>query len=218
MTKEQLELVKKALYQAEVIRVKQIEALPKADFVPDDEYKQRISALIEETKKPKAISLKKRIIVLVAAILMLALIITACAFKNEIKGFFVNMFDTFASATSDKDKQYNYTAYKINSLPNGYSEYSSSVVKTSSTTIYSNGKHNIMLYQATISKSVAFFDTKSDEYNLLTISNTKVYYREENSCFYIYWTDPDYMFYLSCPVNIEWATIEEMILSIGEGT
>lgn len=52
-SKEELELIKKALTQVMEERINKVESLPDAPFTPSEEFEQKMQALIKEHKKAK---------------------------------------------------------------------------------------------------------------------------------------------------------------------
>ncbi len=215
--KKDMELVKEALYQYEMLRLKHIESLPQVEFSPTEEFNEKISELLSKPASAtikKSLTKRQKIAILITATVILALAVTACAFGNKIKGFFIDIFNSYASAASDNLEEYTFIQYELQWLPNSYRMKDSIISKNGLKTTYSKDNENIILIQIISSNASIFIDKENTDYEIKIIKDTEVYHRNTENCYYLFWIKDDYSFNLECPNTIEWSDIEKMISSI----
>ncbi len=218
LRKKDLELAKEALYHYEMLRLKHIESLPQVEFVPTEEFEEKMSELlnksIEEPPIKKSLTKRQKIAILITATVVVALVVTACAFANKIKGFFINLFDSHAEAYSDNIEDYNFIQYELSWLPDNYQLNDSIFAKNVLKTIYSNDNKHIILIQNLNSNSSLVFDKENTDYEIRFIENIALYCQNIDDYYYVYWVKDDYSFYLKSPDTVEWTDIEKMISGV----
>ncbi len=220
MTKEQISIAKEALYQYELIRIKHIEALSDPDFSPSEEYsnkKEEIRAKIKNnTLKSRVLSTKQKIAVIIAATLIMTIIATACAFGKQIRGFFVNFFDSFSTIQPTGNNKYFCENYELTWVPEDYIETNKTTTKKLIKIEYSNNTDIIDFICQPKSYFYAILDTQLAEYEKFTLEDKEIYFSEKYGLYTFYWVENDATLYLSCNTSIQWLDIERMILSVKE--
>ncbi len=218
MNKKQLNIAKEALYQSEMIRIKQIEALSDIGFPNSEKYekfKEELRVKIRSNAlKSKSLSRKQKISLIVAAAVIFTLIATACAFGKQIKGFFVQLFDSCASFEYIEYASNSYEDYKLTYIPENYIECREAIYMNAVQTIYFDNEMPMIFIRFPESQFYTLVDTKKMEYETIILNETKIYYNEKNNEYSIYWVHEDATLYLKCSTDIEWEEIEKMILSV----
>ncbi len=218
MTKEQLAIAKEALYQYEMIRIKKLEALPETEFQLSQEYEKKKEELREQIKnntlKPTLLTGKQKLCIIAAATLILALIVTACTFGNQIKGFFVNFFDSFSTVQPSQDATPSLKVYSLKFIPENYVETSKAAFNGITQIEYSKNENIICFKYYPASYFYSFVDTQQTTFEIADLDGTEIYYNLKNNVYTIYWVNDDATFYISCDTSIEWSDIEKMILSV----
>ncbi len=218
MTKEQLARAKEALYQYELLRIKRIEAEAGIEFSPSEEYlrkREELSAQIRSNSlKATSLSSKKKLCILIVATLILALVITACAFGKQIKGFFVDMFESFATVQPVDSHMPDYKEHELTWLPEGYEKCDKETFKYCSKVVYSCDNHMLFLGCYSVSYLYAVIDTQRTEFEVFYLGDKEIYYKEKNDLYSFYWVNDEATLYLSCDTSVEWSDIERMIESV----
>ncbi len=218
MNKEELAIAKEALYQYELERIKHIEALPKVDFIPSEEYerkKEELRAQIRNnTIKSRVLTNKQKLTLVIAAALISALIATACVFGNQIKGFFVDFFDSFVATHPSENPIMYCKEHKLTWTPEDYIEISKATFNGSTKTVYSNEVKTIDFIYYPVTYFYSIIDTQRAEFEIFHLGDKEIYYKDKNTMYAFYWVNDDATFYLSCDTGIEWSDIEKMISSV----
>lgn len=216
MTNTQLQIIKKALFDVEMIELKRLEAFPAIQVEHSKEYTLKINSLIERERKRESSvfvwSPKRKGAVLVAVILILTLTITACAFGEQIKGFFVDIYETFTRlGVEGEPSDVPFEQYTFDWMPEEYTLIDNVIANNTSRTVWYNGKHQIYLEQDTLSSNSIIIDTENSQYEITNIGEVTVYYTYKNNTYTALWMLDNYQFCLVCHDSIAWCDIEKMI-------
>ena len=220
MDKKQLNLIKSALLAVEKLEIQAFEALPEVRMVHSEEYNRNIATLMQKTTPVSKWSAKKIATVLIAATLIFALSITAFAFRESIKEFFVEIYEDFAKITADENENEEplptkiENVYTVHAIPEGYV----SIIDTADDTMVQQGWMNdtkaIAFQQVVAKDSEISADIGDAEYTETQIGGISIFLVQKYDVYALYWIKNGYSFYLMCPDSIEWTKVEEMVLSI----
>ena len=147
---------------------------------------------------------------LLVGILVAALLLTGCtvyAYRDEIKGFFIEIYETYIRVTYDTDSNSTMgadalTPYQAAYVPDGYKlvDQSSSPLHAAYEWRDSNG--NIMCIQQKVFDTTEFyFDAEHGTTEIINYEQYKVYCRKFDDSYYYIWNDGDYTFTLMSTVD-----------------
>lgn len=221
MTNAQLKIIKRALFDAEMIEIKKLEAFPEAKGEHSEEYIKKISELRQRTKIKKSsiinLTPKRKIAILVAALITLALTITACAFAEQIEDFTFKVYEKFTSVYVEGEPDTSEFVQCMPSyIPDDYVLADNEVISISSRAIWYNGSHRIFLDQDRKSSNIISLDTEDSPCVMTTIGSNQVYYVSKNNTYVFLWIEKNYQFSLTCHSSLAWDEIEKMICSISD--
>ena len=216
MDKKQLNLIKSALLTVEKLEIQAFEALPEVRMVHSEEYNRNIATLMQKTTPVSKWSAKKIATVLIAATLIFALSITAFAFRESIKEFFVEIYEDFAKITVDEEplptKIEN--VYTVHGIPDGYVCIIDTADDVMAQQVWMNDTESIVFQQVVAKDSEISADIGDAEYTETQIGGISIFLVQKYDVYTIYWIENGYSFCLMCPDSIEWTKVEEMVLSI----
>ena len=218
MNKNDLDLCKRALYDVKMAEVARFEKL--SENVPEHspEFNEKMSELIEKMREKESSFARmnlKKILVSAAVTLLIALVLAACAFIPQIKGFFVYLFDDHITLKSDGDTFVIEQYYSMQVVPENYKQVD--VIKTDENYFlnYEDGGDNCIVYEQMISSnSVTNIDASGDMKTAVLGDGTEIMYSSEKNQYSILWSTDDYLFFLSCPSSMPWEKVEQMLLGI----
>lgn len=219
MTTAQLEIIKLALFDAEMFEIRRLEALPQINAIHSPAYAQKISKLRERTKRIESsiiqLSPRRKISILVAAIIILSLTITACAFGKQIKAFFFEISETFTRAEAEGEPTATQFEQHLPSyIPDNYIVIDNKIDKSSSRVVLFNDSHYIYLDQNLTSFNQLIFDTEDSHYTKTIMGDREIYYINKHNTYTFIWIDNGYQFSLMCHSSLSWDNIENLICSI----
>ena len=204
MNKNLLSLIKRALYDAEVIEIKRLEALPEAPFSPSEECISRARTEFAQGKRQVARrkTLKGVVAILVAAILLISVTVTCIAFRENIKEFFIEKFEKFSifttpDVTTDKTEieEFYLPAY----IPEGFTKTDVFEDSTEVMIVWEREDEMIVYSQSLLTKSAIIkIDTETSDYQTKDVGERTVYYISHYSEYFMIWRAEDYSFTLKC--------------------
>lgn len=217
MTKNKLELIKKALFTVEMQEVKFMDSLPEVDLPRSQRYVENMASIKCQAKavNRKKTLTKRIIIAIVAAVLIL---LTACAMSKPIMDFFVTVYnDHTRFYSNDGDVKTIETVYMPTYLPEGYeityNLYEAIIVHV--TWRDANGK-KIVYKQSTTVNNILDIDTENSEYTVWYIEEVPVYCVFKKSYYLFFWKNDGYLFEFQCHDSIPREEIEKIISNIQE--
>ena len=219
MTNTQLKIIKLALFDAEMFEIKKLETFPQAKVMHSPEYVQKISELREKAKRTESsmisFSPRRKTAILVAAIIIIALTLTACAFSEQIKAFFFEISETFTRAEAEGEPTTaEFEQYLPSYIPDNYTIIDNEVGYGFSRIIWYNNDHYIYLQQNQLSSSKLILDTEDSPYAKTIMGNNEIYYINKNNTYSFIWIENGYQFSLMCHGSLSWDNIENLICSI----
>ena len=208
--------IRSALTAYAMAEIRAFEALPEVPFEPSESYREGIERIHESYLRMQARISKRKLIALLVAAVIIVMSITACVYREEIRDFFVGLFDDHAQfeigeTESKLIERYYFPAYILE----GYSEDERCKISESLVyMIYTNGTHEIGYFQTTTSGYHGSLDTQGAEYNVISIGEYTVHRTYKNNTYSMIWETERYVFGLTCHDSIGWEEIERIILSI----
>ena len=140
-----------------------------------------------------------------AILLAAALLLTGCTayvFRNEIRDFFVTIYDSFIKVTFDKDqrgdKESMGVVYHLSYVPDEYE-----LVNEVSTSIdiiyeYRNSEGNTLTFEQYLLDGTNFIlDSEQGDAELREIDGCRIYYRFTSQRYYYIWNDGQYALMLT---------------------
>lgn len=219
LTGSKLNTLKLVLYDLQCDEIRAVEKVATSDFVTTDEYKEKISVLLDTMsrhKKLKVFGLRKIIVIITAVTLILALAITAVAYREEIADFFETYFDDGLQLEVD-DQEYIPAdgRYVITRIPEGFEETYSNQTKLKFQTEWTHGDEFIYLEQTVLTDGYQVnIDTESEHFKKENIFGITVYYTYKHGVHTAVWKNERYGFSLDCECDISWEEIKLLILSM----
>lgn len=219
MTNSQIEVLKIALLNVEREELKLLDSLPNESYEFSDQHNARMKKLVYKYDNFKKAMTKKLSVILVAAILAIALIMSISAIRIPVVNFFVEIYESFISIFVDKDDN---GAEKIQEIympqyiPKQYKQSNSFSDDYSIQTTWKNEVDNseIHISQMVLNVSQSFIDFEKADYTEYTINDQKIYYMIKNNFIMVVWCDEQNLFTLSCPETIGLEEIEKIICSM----
>ena len=215
MTNNTYQKIRSALTAYAMAEIQNFEALPEVPFEPSESYREGIERIHESYLQMQARISKRKLIALLVAAVIIVTSITACVYREEIKSFFVGMFDTHARFEHEEENaNIIETVYFPSYIPNEY---------TKDKTIYNNGMtylrykyDNLELIYNQYPKSnySGNLDTEGAEYDIITVGDQQIHRTYKKNTFSMIWETERYVFGLTCHDSIPWEEIERIILSI----
>ena len=210
------DIMKKALLITEEREEKSLNLFLEGIARPEDSYFVKVENSKNEVVKWEAKRLSRRKAIAIAIIAAIMLTLTACViYREEIKGFFVEVFDKSLKLSSTDDaNSLEIKEYAPAYMPKDYyltneSYYSDRIQKS-----WSNGNSKIILRQTIKNSNTLTVDTEDDSYIFRTLDDLQLHCVQRNSIYVITWCMDDYVFTLRCPDELSWEEIEAIIAGI----
>lgn len=158
----------------------------------------------------------------VAIILAAALLLTGCTvyvYRNEIRDFFVEMYESFIKLTFDQEQQGgNETIDQIYYPSYIMEEYAlTNEVNTPVMVLYeySNSSGEVLIFeQFLLDGSDYMLDAEKGDTLLLTVNGQDVYYRYTDNLHHYIWNNGKYAFTINSSVELTDDNIEDVIVGI----
>ncbi len=208
------EFIKEALLAVERRELALLSAIPTVEHERSSGYEARIK-WISGAKKRVATHRRKIVAaIVVAAVLMLS--ITACAFKEPITKFFVEVFENATSfSTGGKGATRIEEVYSPHYLPYGYVETSRRISYINVRFSWSNGAEEISFMQMPSASGEIDLSSSADEPCMTaTINGETAYYIHKKNKYSLLWKDNRYFFVLDFPDTVSREDVEKIISSI----
>ena len=199
MNKSELELIKRAIADVDRLEIERLDSLPTVTVSDEENFRGSVLAIPENVTPKSRISGKKLIIVLIAAAVLISSIITAYAFREPIKAFFMKNRDTHSLYEYPTEKPSPITSgiFQPTWLPEGYSQSDYSESKTFVQTTWVNGTSVIVLKQKMLSGGGSV-DTENSDYEVVAVNGQNYYCISKNGIHDIIWRNDLYAFTLWC--------------------
>lgn len=218
MNKRELELCKKALCRVEMSELSFFDFLDIQVPNHSREFRNKMNALIEKTRKKEASFLLmnyKKILIAVVVAILLTTTLVGCIFAHKIQDFFIEVFDVGTKFTTDVQiNQTTHTIYELSYLPKEYRELYTTVNNGHVMRVFETNEDTISFNQTPIGKSTISIDTEEQAAQTIKIGNLTLHYTSRKEHYIFVWKNEDYVFSLTCPDSILWNEIEQIILGI----
>ena len=199
MTERELSVIKQAFIDIDNYEVRRLKAFPTVNIIDIDGFDKRMLAVTNNESHREGFSSKKIIITIIAAALLLSAAISAYAFREPIKAFFMKNRDTHSLYEYPTEKPSPITSgiFQPTWLPEGYSQSDYSESKTFVQTTWVNGTSVIVLKQKMLSGGGSV-DTENSDYEVVTVNGQNYYCISKNGIHDIIWRNDLYAFTLWC--------------------
>ena len=190
------ELLRGALYKAEIIDLEIFESRNFEEHVFSEKFNSAMEKLCKE-ENAKAVYSKKRIklIYIIAAILTASLLtLVACGHHIEkFKDFIIEIFDREILLTTHGGGKPRITVYyKPTWLPDGFEFESFDDDSIGITTNWKNGKRTISMTQC-LTSSTAGLDNENSNYHVIDVDEMEVHCISKYNTTVFVWTDGNYI-------------------------
>ena len=221
MTNNQLAAARSALEFIELGEANVLSHL--SDTIPN--YSERFNAGIErliasERRRESSVlklPLRKKILILVAAMIISLLTATSCVFREEIKDFIIEVYSNSVILSTGDSGAHEITAeYHPNYLPSGYLHDKTIRSNTKITSTWQRGSNTITLTQATKLTEEIKLDLYGTDYRLLEIKGMEIHSLHENRSYYCVWTHDGYTFTLRAGSDLDLEDVKDIIRSISK--
>lgn len=173
---------------------------------------EKMSEILGFKVKPKHRLTKRGI---GAILLAAALLLTGCAvFRNEIRDFFVEIYETFIRITFDTDQSRETIGdvYEPTFMPEGYILQNAVMNPLIVRYDYANSEGNYITFEQYLLDSSTFlFDAENGDTTSMAIGNYEVYYLCLNSQHRYVWSDGKYAMAIHTDVELNADNLEELI-------
>jgi hypothetical protein len=210
--------IRSALTAYAMAEIRAFEALPEVPFEPSESYREGIERIHESYLRMQARISKRKLIALLVAAVIIVTSITACVYREEIKNFFVGLFDDHAHfEIGETDSKLIETYYFPTYIPEGYvADERSDTDDRMVNIFYTKGIYFIAYHQSAKSNYRGNLDTEGAEYDIITVGGQQIHRTYKNNTYSMIWETERYVFGLTCHDSIGWEEIEQIILSIEE--
>ena len=222
MTLSQTEYIKKALLKVEMIEIDKMILLPDVNFKTSEEYNDFVNKIINNERKREnsllKLSFRKKLIILIASILVMLAIFTACIFGKQIKGFFIDILEYSSnfSASSDGEKS-TYKEYDFSYIPPNFKIKDTYRTPYSFEQVYYNEEFYLYLDQGDLNSQFSIhINTEGKGYDILNIGKYKVYYTNNKHMHILIWEINDNYFSITCSDAVSLNEIEQIVLGVKE--
>lgn len=211
------ELIKRALWSAELKEISFLDSFPESKVPHSAEYNEKISSLINEEKKifkPK----RKLLVAIIAAILVCALSVTAIAFSEPIRKLIIEIYEKFTLFSSvDGENSVIEEEYEPSYFPIGYTRKIKNTAPAFSNLIYSKGDDEIVFTQAVMSVKTTF-DSEDSPHQTIEFFDKTLYLFLKGKTDTAVWTDTKYRYTLTYPEELDFSEVEKIINSVSPTT
>ena len=214
------DLITQALTAALLTETEEMERQIASEESPSDEFfaelDEKFQKIQDEVKKQT--TFKKAIVAAIAATLAFTLLACASvAYKEEIKGFFVEFFDGFAKLSPEDDLSENkdvaITDVSIGYIPEGFEESRVNVNYRSAYYEWALDDKCITLLYNVHANGSGLLDTDDSSATEIIIGDKSVWRTERFGQISATWTDGKIIYSLGC-TGIEWEEIVKIIEGI----
>lgn len=156
----------------------------------------------------------------VAILLAAALLLTGCAiFRNEIRNFFVEIYETFIRITFDdgqpSEEETIGDVYEPTSIPDGYTQTNAVINPLIVRYEYANSEgHYITFEQFLLDSSKFLFDAENEVTASIAIGDYEVYYHCLNSQHRYIWNDGKYAMAINTDMKLQDEDLAKLINGI----
>ena len=157
---------------------------------------------------------------LAALLLAAALLLTGCAvFRNEIRDFFVEVYETIIKVTFDKEpsneKETIGETYELAIMLDGYTQTTAMVNPLIIRYEYTNLEGTYLTFeQVLLDRATFLLDAENGNTTMVTVGDYEIYYRCSNSQYRYIWNDGKYAMTINTDVELNVEDLEKLISGI----
>ena len=219
MTENQIKILKKALIDIEQREARIYDSLPQVEFTHTEEYERKISKLFSKSKKQISYTTRKIAAILIAATLIFALSITAFAFRESIKQFFVEIYEDFVDITANNPEKEPLptkieTFYTIYDIPDGFEKIEDTERESLSQQGWISDVGMITLQQTLLEGTEISASKEDANLQETKLGDKSLFWIEEEGAFQVFWAEKGYIFVLNVFGEFSFEDIQNMIISI----
>ena len=214
MKRSDLQLIKRALYDAELIRLRRYDSLPRVEKEHTEEYKKKISLLLEGEEKglyTDRTVVKKRWLLATVVTIIIALTVTACAVIEPIRTVIAEFFENCIKfSTSSGDGDVSMEEYGLYYLPEGFEKTNEEKDVNLIRIEYKNNGEQIVFIQTRISGVMTF----DEEHYVTEVAGKEVFVFTKAESDVVFWTDENYKYTVYYPEELDFSEVRKMIESV----
>lgn len=219
MTENQLAIIKKALVNLEEKEARLFEGLPKVDFQHSEKYERKIKKLLEGRRERAGYTPRKIAAILIAATLIFALSITAFAFRENIKDFFIEIYeDCFVISASTPENELLPTKiesfYTVYDIPDGFSKIADDESEIIAQQAWTSDTGMVALQQTLAKGAEISASNQNASFEETKLGDKELFWIKDDHGFQVFWTENGYIFTLNVFGEFSSKDVENMILSI----
>ena len=222
MNSIQKSIIKKVLLEVEKREIARLEYYPKIRPEHSKEYNESINAIIEKMHKRARFVFgydsKRKATILIAAILAFALMLSACVFREKIKDFVFEIYESFTRVSVLGDpKNVDFEQHLPRWMPEEYTLSYNRASDKDSTVMWTNEKDDsIFLFQNVLSLDKISWDTEGAQVETVDLNGITVHIMYKNNTHSALWIDGDYSFFIVSSYTVGRENLERIITSILE--
>ena len=219
MTENQLAIIKKALVDVEEKEARLFDSLPKVDFQHSEEYERKIKKLLEGRRERAGYTPRKIAAILIAATLIFALSITAFAFRESIKDFFIEIYEDYVNITAANPEneplptkiESFYTVYNI---PDGFTKIADDESEIIAQQAWTSDTGMIALQQVLAKGAEISASNEDARFEETKLGDRELFWIKDERGFQVFFTEKGYIFTLIVSGEFSAKDVENMISSI----
>jgi len=219
MTENQIKIIKKALIDTEREEARFYDSLPKVNMTHSEKYNKRIEKIFAKND-PRIIWMPRKVAtVLIAASLIFALSVTAFAFRENIKDFFIDIYDTFVKITAKENDEEPLPdkiekVYTIYGIPDGFEKIDDSADEVVAQQCWISDTGMIVLQQILAKDTEISSSNENSQLEETQLAGKTIFMIQENGSYTLYWSEAGYIFTLIVSDTISFESVKDMVKNI----
>ena len=176
-------------------------------------YEKMSEILGFKVKAPRRITKKGLAAILLAA----ALLLTGCAvFRNEIRDFFVEVYETFIEISFKQGENHSITeTYGLSYMLDGYVQTEEKSSPSMVHYRYANQEKQIITFEQVLLDGSSYnIDAEHGDEAFLTVDDNQIYYRNTDQYHIYIWTDDKYAMSIHSDVSLTTDDLEKLVRGI----
>ena len=176
-------------------------------------YEKMSEILGFKVKTPRKITKKGLAAILLAA----ALLLTGCAvFRNEIRDFFVEVYETFIEISFKQGENQSITeTYGLSYMLDGYVQTDEKSSPSMVHYRYTNQEEHIITFEQVLLDGSSYnIDAEHGDDAFLTVDDDQIYYRNTDQYHVYIWTDDKYALSIHSDVSLTTDDLEKLVRGV----
>ena len=189
-------------------------SMPAPEWSLSEETEKTILGYADRKEK-KRLAPRQLIAILIAAALLVALSITAYAYREQIGNLIESIFDDHINLTPEgQSPTPNASHFYPEYLPAGYEVSYESKTALYDKLIWNRESKEIILEVYKTTNVSINLDRENSTYTVIDLDDVTVHYIVNNKTYYLNWLESNMLFELTCPEELGLEEIEKIIRSI----